>query len=122
MEGEPRNCEDLPSNETTRPDDQVRCIYDGLEEAWRTGRRIDDLTAKRIARKLDPGSGPLHDFAETGAIPDGMDVHLAVAEEVIRDLEIRSDIPWVRALREYFDGRLIRSEMPNWSDLGAKRP
>jgi hypothetical protein len=120
MEGQPRNHEDLPADETDRREAQVRRIYDGLEDAWCRGRRIDDLTAKRIAREIDPGSGPLHEFAETGAIPDGMDTHLAVAEEVVEDLAMQSNIPWIGALREYFDGRLIRSEMPYWNEPGIE--
>lgn len=120
MERQPEHYEDLPGDEAADPEEQVRSIYDGLEDAWRKGRRIDDLTAKRIAGQLDPGSGPLHDFAETGAIPDGMDVHLAVAEDVVKDMEMTSHIPWVGALREYFDGRLLKSELPYWNDLGME--
>lgn len=120
MEKQPRKHDELPADEAARREAQVRRIYNGLEDAWRKGRRIDDLTAKRIAREIDPGDGPLHEFVETGAIPDGMDVHLAVAEEVVQDLEMRSSIPWIGALREYFDGRLIRSEMPYWNDPGME--
>lgn len=116
MEQQPHNYEDLSGDETDRPVDWARRIYDGLEEAWRTGRRIDDLTAKRIARAIDPGDGPLHEFVGTGAIPDGMETQLTVADEVVEDLEMKSQLPWIGALREYFDGRLLKSAMPYWND------
>lgn len=117
MEQQPRHEEGLPVDEAALAVERHARIGDGLEEAWRTGRRIDDLTAKRIARELDPGSGPLHHFAETGAIPPGAETDLVVAEEVAQDLELeQSRIPWITALGEYFDGRLIKSEMPYWND------
>jgi hypothetical protein len=116
MERQPQHHEDLSGHETASFYERVRRIYEGLESAWRTGRRIDDLTAKRIAREIDPGGGPLHEFVGTGAIPVGMYVDLAVAEEIVEDLEMKSHIPWIGALREYFDGRLIKSEMPYWND------
>jgi hypothetical protein len=61
-------------------------INKALAYAQRMRRCIDDLTAKRIACELDPGSGPLHDLAETGAIPPDIDVDLSVAEDVARGL------------------------------------
>src|SRR5258708_1300612 len=87
----------LPADEEAIAAERYARIQDGLEEAWRTGRRINDLTAKRIARELDPGDGALHDFAGTGAIPEGMDADLAVAEEVTRDLELEHEpfLPWI---------------------------
>lgn len=118
MEQQPHHEEDLPADEAAIDFERTVRITDGLEDAWRTGRRINDLTAKRIARELDPGSGPLHDFAETGAIPDGIEADLATAEEIVRDLELDHEpyIPWIAALREYLGGRLIRSELPYWND------
>lgn len=117
MEHQPRD-RDLSADEAAYAAERQARIRGGLEDAWRTGRRINDLTAKRIARELDPGSGPLHEFAETGAIPEDMEADLVVAEEVVRDLELEDElpIPWVGALREYFGGRLIRTAMPYWSD------
>lgn len=115
MEQQPHHG-DLAADEAARAAERQAHIRDGLEEARRTGRRINDLTAKRIARELDPGSGPLHEFVETGAVPDDVEADLAAAEEVARDLEAQAHIPWVRALREYFGGRLLRSAMPYWND------
>jgi hypothetical protein len=117
MEHQPHN-HDLSADEATRAAERHARIYDGLDEARRTGRRINDVTAKRIVRKLDPGSGPLHDFAETGAIADDMEADLVAAEEVVRDLELQDElpIPWVAALREYVNGRPIKSAMPYWDD------
>jgi len=77
-------------NENLSPDDESIAaerrgrIDEGLETAGRQGRRIDDLTAKRIARELDAGSGPLHDFAETGAIPEGVEADLDTARLVLQ--------------------------------------
>jgi hypothetical protein len=117
MEQESRNSDNLPGDEAALAAERRTRILDGLEAAWRTGRRIDDLTAKRIARELDPGSGPLHEFAKTGAIQPDAEVDLAVAQEVAQDLELeRSHIPWTTALGEYFDGRLLKTEMPYWND------
>jgi hypothetical protein len=117
MEYQPQE-QDLPADEAARAAERRARIRGGLEDAWRTGRRINDLTAKRIARELDPGSGPLHEFAQTGAVPEGVDADLVTAEEVLRDLELEHEppIPWMEALREYFGGRLIRSAMPYWND------
>lgn len=111
------SAEDLSGDEATIAAEPRTRIDGGLDDAWRTGRRIDDLTAKRIARELDPGSGPLHEFAETGAIPPDIEADMTTAREVARDLELeRSHIPWIIALREYFDGRVIKTEMPYWND------
>jgi hypothetical protein len=118
MEQESRSAENLPKDEAALAAERHVRILDGLEDAWRTGRRINDLTAKRIARELDPGSGPLHDFAESGGIPPDIGADLAVAEEVLRDVALEQRIPWVAALRRYVDGRLIKSEMPYWHELG----
>jgi hypothetical protein len=117
MEQESQNAKNLPEDEAALAAQRLTRILDGLEAAWRTGRRIDDLTAKRIARLFDPGSGPLHEFAETGAVPPGVELELAVAQEIAQDLELeQSHIPWITALDEYFGGRLIKSEIPYWND------
>jgi hypothetical protein len=104
MEQQPHQ-EGLPADEVAGAPERERLIREGLDDARRKGRRINDLTAKRIARELDPGSGPLHEFAETGAIPDGVETDEAYG-------------PWIGALREYFGGRLIRSAMPHWNEPG----
>lgn len=115
MEHESRYEGGLPADEAAAAE-RERLINGGLEDAWRTGRRIDDLTAKRIARMLDPGSGPLHEFVETGAIPDGIESELAAAGEVLQDVGLEPHLPRTTALGEYFAGRLIRSELPYWND------
>ena len=51
------------------------------------------MTAKRIARAIDLGEGPLHEFVETDAILDDTDAQLAMADEVVEDLEVESPIP-----------------------------
>lgn len=116
MEHERQQEEGLPADEEARAREREQLIRAGLKVAWRRGRRIDDLTAKRIARQLDPGSGPLHEFAETGAIPDGVEADLAVAGEVVEDLGDESHLPRITALGEYLAGRMIKSELPYWND------
>lgn len=116
MEQQPRHTEGLPADETALAAEREQHINEGLDQAWRVGRRIDDLTAKRIARELTPGSGALQLFVETGAIPPGMEVELAAAEEVARDLELAQHLPWITALGEYLSSRLMKSEMPYWND------
>jgi hypothetical protein len=116
MEQQPQHEGDLPSDETARAAKRERRITEELEIAWRTGQRIDDWTAKQIARGFDPGEGPLHEFAATGAILPGIEVDLTVAAEVTQDLESEADLPRITALGEYFAGRLIRTEIPYWND------
>jgi hypothetical protein len=46
-----------------------------------------------------------------------------LAEEVAQDLELEQlQNPWIAALRGYLDGRLIRSALPGWDDLGTEQP
>lgn len=111
MEQQPQH-EDGLADEATVAVERERHINEALEQAWRTGRHIDDLTAKRIARTLTPGSGALHVFAETGAIPEDMGVELEMACEVAPELKET----WIAALDHYCRGRLIKSEMPYWND------
>ncbi len=103
-------------DEAARAAERDRLIAEGIERAMRRGHRIDDLTAKRIAQALDPGSGPLHEFAETGAIPPDIDVDLDAAREVVQDLQPEAELPRLDALADYFDGRLLKNEMPYWND------
>ena len=116
MEGQPQYEAGLPAEEAARAAERERRIKEALQAAWRRGRRIDDWTAKHIAQTLDPGDGPLHEFAETGAIPEGMEAELAIAAEVIQDLDIQEELPPLTALGEYFAGRLLKSAMPYWND------
>lgn len=112
MEQQPRHGERLSGAEAAAAARRERLINEGLEQAWRNGRRIDDLTAKRIARALTPGSGALHVFAETGAIPEEMEVDLGMAGEVVPE---RRET-WIAALDQYCRQRLIKTEMPYWND------
>ncbi len=111
MEQEPHHEVAIPTDEAALVVQRKSQINEALEQAWRTGRRIDDLTAKRIARALTPGSGALHVFAETGAIPEDMEIELELACEVEPNLK-----SWIAALDHYCRGRLIRTEMPYWND------
>jgi hypothetical protein len=120
MEHEPRHEENMSSDDEARAREREQLIRSGLTVAWRRGRRIDDLTAKRIAQQLDPGSGSLHEFAETGAIADSIDADLTAAGEVVRDLEQEPHLPRLTALGEYFAGRIIKSELPYWNDPGME--
>lgn len=106
----------LPREEAAAAAAREERIAEALTKAWRTGHPIDDWTAKHIARALDPGDGALHEFAETGAIPAGIEADLVAAREVARDLESDGDFPRIIALAEYLAGRLVKTEMPYWND------
>jgi len=110
----------LPPEEAAAAAAREQRISDGLHRAWRMGRPIDDWTAKHIASTLDPGFGPLHEFVETGAISSGIEVDLAGASEVAQELELQGTLPWITALGEYLDGRLMKTEMPFWNDEGME--
>ena len=116
MEQQQHHERGLPADEAARAVERERLINEALDHAWRTGRRIDDLTAKRIARTLTPGSRPLQIFAETGAIADDMETELEIACEVAPELKET----WIAALDHYCHGRLIRTEMPYWNDTGME--
>lgn len=106
----------LPLDEAAAAKERERLINEALEQARRTGRRIDDLTAKRIARALTPGSGALHVLAETGAIPEDMEVELELASEVVPELKET----WIAGLDQYCRQRLIKTEMPYWNDASME--
>ena len=112
MEQSPHYKEGLPADKAAVAAERERFINEALEQAWRNGRRIDDLTAKRIARELTPGSGALQVFAETGAIPEDMEVELDLASEVVPELKET----WIAGLDQYCRQRLIKTEMPYWND------
>jgi hypothetical protein len=120
MEQQPNYESGLSPDEVARAVEREKRIRVGLERAWRTGRRIDDWTAKHIARLLDPGDGPLHEFAQTGAVPPGVEADLAMAAEVVQEIDAETELPRIVALGEYLGGRLIRSEMPYWNDPGME--
>jgi hypothetical protein len=116
MEQQPHSEQGNDLSASEKAAEREEFIRAGLERAWRTGRRIDDLTAKRIARELDPGSGPLHEFVETGAIPEDIEAELEAAQEVAQDLELDAHLPWIPVLGAYYAGRLIKSDIPYWND------
>jgi len=116
MEQQRRHGERLSGAEAAAAAQRERLINEALEQAWRTGRRIDDLTAKRIARTLTPGSGALHVFAEIGAIPEEMETELEIAREVVPE---RRET-WIAALDQYCQHRLIKTEMPYWNDANME--
>lgn len=119
MEREPHHDEDLPGDELARAAEFQRLVNEGIDRARQEQRPIDHLTAKCIAQELHPGDGPLCEFAETGAIAETVEFDLVLAEEVAQDLEIEElHSPWIAALREYLDRRLIRSELPGWDEHG----
>jgi len=121
MEGELHNYGNLPADEADRAAEFQRLVNEGIDRARQVQRPIDHLTAKRIAQELNPGSGPLHEFAETGAVAETIQFDLALAEEVAQDLEIgHLHSPWISALHEYLDLRLIRTALPGWSDLSME--
>lgn len=116
MEQQPRHGERLSGVEAGAIARRERLINEALEYAQRNGRRIDDLTAKRIARVLTPGSGALQVFAETGAIPEEMEGDLEIAGEVVPE---RKET-WIAALDQYCRRRLIKTEMPYWNDASME--
>jgi hypothetical protein len=120
MEHDSQPTAGLPPEEAAAVAEYERLVNEGLEQAQQERRRIDDLTAKRIARDLDPGSGSLHELAETGVIPEWIGVDLESAQEVALDLEMESRLSWILALDEYCRARLIRSDLPGWDELGAE--
>jgi hypothetical protein len=122
MEGQPRNHGDLPADEAARAAEFQRLVHEGIERSQQEDRPIDDLTAKRIAQALSPGWGSLHELAETGAIEETIEFDLAMAEEVAQDLAIEDlHVPWIAALRTYLGGRLLRSALPGWRELGTEQ-
>ena len=66
MESEPIERKEKPkeASELTEPAEAQR-ISEGIAEALKYGRAVDDETAWLIARAITPGSGPLHILAET---------------------------------------------------------
>jgi hypothetical protein len=90
-------------------------INDAIERATFQGRWIDDLTAKRIARFLEPGDGPLHDFAETGAILPDMEVALEAAHHGAPEAQI-----WTAELGLYCQHRRQKDAMPYLNEAGME--
>lgn len=90
----------------------ARQIDQDIREAAYDGRAIADVTAKRIAEHIQPGSGPLYDFTTTGAVAEAIYSEFDVAREIVPEL---SD--WVIAFEEYCLGRLHQDAVSGWQEI-----
>ena len=110
MESEPTQRKE--SAEETRESEESpeeRRISEGIAEALKYGRAVDDETAWLIARAITPGSGSLHILAETGAIGPDIGSDLAVAREVLPEVAQT----WIAALDGYCWRRTDKGP-PSW--------
>lgn len=110
MESEPNEREEqreraLESQESPT----ARRISEGIAEALKYGRAIDDETAWLIAQAITPGSGALHTLATTGEIDPDIGSDLEVAREVLPEVAET----WVAALDGYCWRRKDRGP-PSW--------
>jgi hypothetical protein len=92
-----------------------RAIDDGIEMAIRQGRWIDDVTAKRIARLIEPGSGALREFFQTGAIVPGIASELAAAATETAQRQM-----WAEELGSYCQHRRRKDAIPYWNEAGME--
>lgn len=113
MEQQPpdRQEEDQPLPEIKESPEAVR-IRDGIAEALRDGSTIDDETAYLIARAITPGSGALHQLAETGEVSPEIGSDLEVAYELLSDL---ADT-WIAALDGYCFRRRDKGPVQGWPE------
>lgn len=88
-------------------------INTDIEDSFYEGRAVSDLTAKRIAELIHPGSGPLYDLATTGAVPDDIYAELVAARNVIPE-----HASWIEALDDYCLSRRNGQPIPDWQELG----
>lgn len=116
MEQQPRNEEELRAEQSAVAAERDHLIDEAVEHAWNTGRSINDLTAKRIARTLTPGSGAMQAFVESGAILENMETELEIACEVSPELKET----WIAAFDQYCRGRLMKTELPYWNDASME--
>jgi hypothetical protein len=98
--------EDNPESEQSP---EERRISEGIAEALRAGRTIDEETAWLIARAITPGSGALHTLAETGEIDPDLQADLEVAREVLPE----AAGTWIAALDGYCWRRADKGP-PSW--------
>lgn len=105
MESESNQPETLASQESAT----ARRISDGIAEALKYGRAIDDETAWLIAQAISPGSGSLHILATTGEIDPDIGSDLEVAREVLPEVSET----WIAALDGYCWRRKDRGP-PSW--------
>lgn len=92
--------------------DDIQQINEAVQRAWDKGRDIGDALARRIAQHLSDGVGPLHDFAETGAISPDLEIVLAALGE---ERPGPHDI-WRAALDEYCRHHGRRGPVAGWSN------
>jgi hypothetical protein len=85
-------------------------INEAVQLAWRKGWQIDDVTAKRIAQVIEPGTGPLHEFARTGAMAPDMAAALQAAGEGVSGPQRI----WIAALGQYCQHRQRKGALPHW--------
>jgi hypothetical protein len=111
MERNPHN--DAQAEQQRLEQEEIsRQIDQDIRQTFYEGHAIANVTAKRIAEILQPGSGPLYDFATTGAVDDEIYSELDVAREVVPDL-----LGWVQALEDYCLGRIYHDPVPGWHEL-----
>jgi hypothetical protein len=101
------NPEQTPEIEESAED---RRISEGIAEALRDGRTVDDETAWLIARAITPGSGALQVLATTGEIGPDIGSELEVAYEVVPE---RADT-WIAALDGYCWRRRDKGSVAGW--------
>lgn len=116
-----RGAEAGQTPETERSPEEQR-ISEGIAEALRDGSTIDHETAWLIAKIISPGSGSLHDLAQTGAISPDIGSDLETAYEVLPDV---ADT-WVAALDGYCWRRRDKGPVDGWpgeaSGAGPEAP
>ena len=106
-------------NENLQPEDRQAAeirerIGEAVEAAFNTGRRINDVTAKRIASSIAPDAGALREFADTGAILPEIELEIATVVESAPD--VPSD--WLTALGHYCEDRQQKGAMSFWNEEG----
>jgi hypothetical protein len=93
----------------------VRNINASIDLAARQGRWIDDLTAKRIARAIEPGSGALREFVDTGAILPDMEAELEAVSQALPEAQL-----WTAELGLYCLHRRRKEAMSYWNEAGME--
>ena len=110
MESEPSQRKEQPEdNPESEQSPEERRISEGIAEALKYGRTVDDETAWLIAQAITPGSGALHTLATTGAIDPDIGSDLEVAREVLPEVAWT----WIAALNGYCWRRTDKGP-PSW--------
>jgi len=87
-------------------------VREGIAEALRNGEPIDHETAWLIARAVTPGTGALHQLAQTGEITPEIGSDLETAYEVLPGL---ADT-WIAALDGYCFRRRDKGPVQGWPE------